>query len=38
MSIEAIIVMIIGMVILWGGLAASILHAVRKGKERKNAA
>ncbi|WP_081986976.1 methionine/alanine import family NSS transporter small subunit [Planococcus sp. CAU13] len=38
MSIEAIIVMIIGMVILWGGLAASILNAVKKGKERKNAA
>lgn len=38
MSIEAIIVMIIGMVILWGGLAASILHAMKKGKEQKNAA
>lgn len=38
MSIEAIIVMIIGMVILWGGLAASILHAMKKGRERKNAA
>lgn len=33
MSASAIIVMIIGIVILWGGLAASIWHAFRdKGK------
>ena len=38
MSIEAIIVMIIGMVILWGGLAASILNVMKKGRDRKNAA
>lgn len=35
MSIEAIIVMIIGMVILWGGLAASIINAVRSSKKNK---
>lgn len=34
MSASAIIVMIIGMVILWGGLAASIWHAFRKNKEK----
>lgn len=38
MSIEAIIVMIVGMVIIWGGLAASILFAVKKSKDRKNVA
>ena len=27
--------MIIGMVVIWGGLAASIMNAVKKGKERK---
>lgn len=32
MSTSAIIVMIIGMVIIWGGLAASIWNAVRKSK------
>ncbi|MEI3599554.1 MULTISPECIES: methionine/alanine import family NSS transporter small subunit [unclassified Oceanobacillus] len=33
MSASAIIVMIIGIIILWGGLAASIWHAFRdKGK------
>lgn len=35
MSTGAIIVMIIGMVVIWGGLAASIMNAVKKGKERK---
>jgi len=34
MSASAVIMMIIGIVILWGGLAASIVHAVRKAKER----
>lgn len=34
MSVSSIVVMIIGMVILWGGLAASIINAVRKGKEQ----
>lgn len=38
MSIEAIIVMIIGIVIIWGGLAASILFAVKKSKDKKNLA
>lgn len=29
MSVESIIVMIIGMAILWGGLAVSIWHAIK---------
>ncbi len=29
MSGAAIVTMIIGMVLIWGGLAATILHAVR---------
>ncbi|WP_188454019.1 methionine/alanine import family NSS transporter small subunit [Virgibacillus oceani] len=32
MSGSAIFVMILGMVILWGGLIASIVNAVKKGK------
>ncbi|MFC4558665.1 methionine/alanine import family NSS transporter small subunit [Virgibacillus kekensis] len=32
MSGGAIFVMILGMVIIWGGLAASIFNAVRKAK------
>lgn len=32
MSIDAIIVMILGIVIIWGGLTASIVNAVRKQK------
>lgn len=32
MSTSAIVVMIIGMVIIWGGLAASIWNAVSKSK------
>lgn len=35
MSVSAIVVMIIGMILLWGGLAASILHAVRSSKANK---
>ncbi|MDY0405229.1 methionine/alanine import family NSS transporter small subunit [Virgibacillus sp. 179-BFC.A HS] len=35
MSASAVVVMIIGIVIIWGGLAASIVHAVRKAKESK---
>ncbi|WP_143833714.1 methionine/alanine import family NSS transporter small subunit [Oceanobacillus senegalensis] len=31
----AIFVMILGMVIIWGGLGASIVHAVKKAKEVK---
>lgn len=37
MSTSAIVVMIIGMTLLWGGLAASIANAMRKGKVRKSA-
>ncbi|MBT2601185.1 MULTISPECIES: methionine/alanine import family NSS transporter small subunit [Oceanobacillus] len=36
MSASAITVMIIGMVILWGGLAASIWNTIRKGKTENN--
>lgn len=32
MSGSAITMMIIGMMILWGGLAASLMHAVRKSR------
>ena len=35
MSLSATIVMIIGMVILWGGLAASIWNAFKSSKEAK---
>ncbi|HLG27601.1 MAG TPA: methionine/alanine import family NSS transporter small subunit [Paenisporosarcina sp.] len=33
MSTSAIIMMIIGVVIIWGGLAASIVYAVSKAKQ-----
>jgi hypothetical protein len=33
MSGSAITMMLIGMVIIWGGLAASVVVAVKKGKE-----
>jgi hypothetical protein len=33
MSVSAIAMMIVGMVIIWGGLAASVAVAVKKGKE-----
>ncbi|WP_440896179.1 methionine/alanine import family NSS transporter small subunit [Amphibacillus sp. Q70] len=32
MSASAIVMMIIGMLIIWGGLAFSILHAFRSAK------
>lgn len=35
MSVSAIIVMVIGITILWGGLGASIWHAMKKSKEAK---
>ncbi|MBD8016323.1 methionine/alanine import family NSS transporter small subunit [Microbacterium sp. APC 3898] len=35
MTVSSIVVMIIGMVIIWGGLAASIIHAVRSSKKNK---
>lgn len=36
MSASAIFIMILGMVIIWGGLAASIINAVKKSKEAKS--
>jgi hypothetical protein len=30
---SAIFMMVVGVVIIWGGLAASITHAVKKAKE-----
>ncbi|MFC2947165.1 MetS family NSS transporter small subunit [Virgibacillus sediminis] len=35
MSAGAITVMIIGMTVIWGGLAGSIGYAIKKGKESK---
>lgn len=35
MSGSAIFVMILGMVVIWGGLAASIMHAVKKSRASK---
>lgn len=32
MSLSAIIVMVLGIVVIWGGFAASIIHAIRKSK------
>ncbi|SEM62212.1 Putative methionine and alanine importer, small subunit [Mesobacillus persicus] len=32
METSAVVMMVIGMVIIWGGLAASITHAVRKSR------
>ncbi|WP_084786618.1 methionine/alanine import family NSS transporter small subunit [Bacillus tuaregi] len=31
---SAVTMMVIGMVVIWGGLAASITHAVRKAKQK----
>ncbi|WP_461177171.1 methionine/alanine import family NSS transporter small subunit [Virgibacillus ainsalahensis] len=36
MSAGAIAVMIVGMTVIWGGLAASITYAVKKGKDKAN--
>lgn len=36
MSISAILVMIIGMVLIWGGLAASIIYAMKKAKNNQH--
>jgi len=33
MEPSAIVMMVVGIVIIWGGLAASITHAVRKAKQ-----
>lgn len=35
MTVSSIVVMIIGMVIIWGGLAASIVHAISSSKKNK---
>jgi hypothetical protein len=35
MELSAIVMMVIGIVIIWGGLAASITYAVRKAKQAK---
>jgi hypothetical protein len=32
---DAIALMILGMVIIWGGLAASIAYAIRAGRHRR---
>ncbi|SEB07953.1 Putative methionine and alanine importer, small subunit [Thalassobacillus cyri] len=32
MTGSAIVMMVIGMVVIWGGLTASIMNAVRKSK------
>ncbi|MGM0753658.1 MAG: methionine/alanine import family NSS transporter small subunit [Bacillota bacterium] len=34
MTGSAIIMMVVGMVIIWGGLAASIMNAVSKSKKQ----
>ncbi|WP_101843177.1 methionine/alanine import family NSS transporter small subunit [Halobacillus sp. Marseille-P3879] len=33
MTASAILMMIIGMVVIWGGLVASIMNAVKKSKQ-----
>lgn len=33
MGASAIFMMVVGIVIIWGGLAASIIHAVKKAKQ-----
>ncbi|WP_156151384.1 methionine/alanine import family NSS transporter small subunit [Domibacillus indicus] len=37
MTGSAVTMMIVGVVIIWGGLGASIAHAVKKSKEAKKA-
>ncbi|ESU31333.1 hypothetical protein G3A_17375 [Bacillus sp. 17376] len=32
MDLSALVMMVVGMVIIWGGLAASVIHAVRKAR------
>ncbi|QOY38017.1 methionine/alanine import family NSS transporter small subunit [Anaerobacillus isosaccharinicus] len=34
MSMSAVVMMVIGVVIIWGGLAASILNAVKVSKQK----
>lgn len=35
MTASSIVMMVVGIVIIWGGLAASIVNAVKKSKESK---
>lgn len=32
MDPSALVMMVVGIVIIWGGLAASVIHAVRKAR------
>ncbi|WP_158651599.1 methionine/alanine import family NSS transporter small subunit [Mesobacillus jeotgali] len=32
MDLSALVMMVVGVVIIWGGLAASVIHAVRKAR------
>lgn len=34
MSLSAVVMMVIGIVIIWGGLAASILNAVKVSRQK----
>ena len=34
MSTSAVVMMAVGMLIIWGGLAASIMNAVKKSRNR----
>jgi len=33
MSASAVVMMVVGVVVIWGGLAASIYNAVKKARE-----
>jgi len=33
MSVSAIVMMIVGITLLWGGLTASVINAVKKSKK-----
>lgn len=35
MDVSAVVMMVLGMFIIWGGFAASIAHAVKKSKSKK---
>ena len=35
MSASAIVMMIVGIGVIWGGLVASVVHAVKKTREAK---
>ncbi|MBM7704592.1 methionine/alanine import family NSS transporter small subunit [Metabacillus iocasae] len=35
MEASALVMMVVGMVVIWGGLAASIVHAVKKARASK---